>query len=140
MRRRDDDFVDFDMPFFRLHLRGGGRQIVFGNGDADGEDVIDMDQSTSDEYWSVRRRVRRRLRFVRHLFTFLVLNGVFVLLDWRTGGAGNGINWSQWVALVWGIFLGWEFISHFVAPQLWGREAEERLIEREMRRRHRAEG
>jgi hypothetical protein len=135
MRRRDDDFVDFDIPFFRLHLRGGGRQIVFGNGDADGEDVIDMDQSKSDEYWSVRRRVRRRLRFVRHLFTFLVLNGVFVLLDWRTGGAGNGINWSQWVALVWGIFLGWECISQFVAPQLWGREAEERLTEREMRRR-----
>jgi hypothetical protein len=135
MSRREDDFVDFDLPFFRLHLRGGGRRIAFGSTDDGEEDVIEMESSTSEEYWSVRRRIRRRLRFVRHLFTFLMLNGLFVLLDWRTGGPGNGINWSQWVALVWGIFLAWEFISHFIAPQLWGREAEERLIEREMRRR-----
>jgi hypothetical protein len=137
MSKRDDDFLDFDLPFFRLHMRGrGGRRFAFGNsGDDEEGDVIDMDHSTSDEYWSVRRRVRRRLRFVRRLFTFLALNGMFVLLDWGTGGAGTGINWSQWVALVWGIFLGWEFISTFLAPQLWGREAEERLIESELRRR-----
>ncbi len=135
MSPRDDDFVDFEMPFFRIHLRGGGRQIVFGDTDDDEEDVIDMERSNSEEYWNVRRRVRRRLRFVRHLFTYLALNGLFVLLDWRTGGAGNGINWSQWVALVWGIFIAWEFISNFLGPQLWGREAEERMIEREMRRR-----
>ena len=137
MSPRDDDLVDFDVPFFRLHLRGGGRRIVFRSAD-DEEDVIDMERSTSDEYWDVRRRVRRRLRLIRHLFTFLMLNGLFVLLDWRTGGPGNGINWSQWVALVWGIFLAWEFVSDFVAPQLWGREAEQRLIEREMRRRRSA--
>ena len=136
MGRRDDDFVDFDLPFFRLHMRGRGRRFAFGDSRDDEEgDVIDMDRSNSDEYWSVRRRVRRRLRFVRHLFTYLALNGVFVLLDWSTGGSGSGINWSQWVALVWGIFLAWEFISTFLAPQLWGREAEERMIERELRRR-----
>ena len=93
-----------------------------------------MERSQSADYWAVRRRVRRRLRFVRHLFTYVVLTGLFVLLDWRTGGAGNGINWSQWVAIIWGIFLGWEFISTFLAPALWGREMEERLIQRELRR------
>ncbi len=93
-----------------------------------------MERSNSSEYWSVRRRVRRRLRFVRHLFTYLVLNGLFVLLDWRTGGSGSGVSWAQWVALIWGIFLAWEFISTFVAPFLWGREMEERLIQRELRR------
>jgi hypothetical protein len=135
MSKRDDDFVDFDLPFFRLHMRGGGRRMVFGNsGDDEEGDVIDMERSNSDEYWTVRRRVRRRLRFVRHLFTYLALNGVFVLLDWGTGSERT-IDWAQWVALVWGIFLGWEFISTFLAPQLWGREAEERMIEREMRRR-----
>ena len=65
----------------------------------------------------------------------MALNGIFVLLDWGTGGSGSGINWSQWVALIWGVFLGWEFISNFVAPHLWGRDMEERLIQREMRRR-----
>ncbi len=103
--------------------------------DGDDEDTIDMEPHGSGDYWEVRRRVRSRLRFFRHLFTFLALNGVFVLLDWRTGGSGSGVNWSQWVALVWGIFLGWEFVSTFVAPYLWGREIEERLIQRELRRR-----
>ena len=94
-----------------------------------------MESSDSGEYWAVRRRVRSRLRFFRHAFTYLTLNGIFVLLDWWTGGAGSGINWSQWVALIWGILLGWEFVSKFVAPLLWGREMEERLIQRELRRR-----
>lgn len=136
MGRKDDDFVDFELPFFRVQWQGGGRSFSFGDRpDSEGDDVIDMERSTSEEYWSVRRSVRRRLRFIRHLFTYLALNGVFLLLDWGTGGDGNGINWAQWVALVWGIFLGWEFISNFLAPQLWGREAEERLIERELRKR-----
>ncbi len=99
------------------------------------EDVIDMERDDSGEYRAVRKRVRARLRFFRHAFTYLAVNGVFVLLDWLTGGAGSGINWSQWVALVWGIFLGWEFVSTFVGPFLWGREMEERLIQRELRRR-----
>ena len=129
---RDDDPFDVDFPFFRM--RFAGRRMSFGGEE---EDVIDMDENDSEhfEYREVRRHVRRRLRFFRHLFFYLTLNGLFVLLDWRTGGAGNGINWSHWVALVWGIFLGWEFVSHFLAPYLWGREMEERLVRREMRRR-----
>jgi hypothetical protein len=94
-----------------------------------------MDRDESGEYWAVRRRVRARLRFFRHAFIFIALNGTFVLLDWLTGGEGSGVNWSKWVALVWGIFLGWEFVSKFVAPFLWGRDMEERLIQRELRRR-----
>ncbi len=125
--------VDIDLPFFHIHVGAGGRRVHIGSGDE--EDVIDMESNDSGEYWAVRRRVRARLRFFRHAFTYLTLNGIFVLLDWRTGGAGSGVNWSQWVALIWGLFLGWEFISTFVAPLLWGREMEERLIQRELRRR-----
>ncbi|MEX2158816.1 MAG: 2TM domain-containing protein [Dehalococcoidia bacterium] len=127
---RDDDF---DHPFFRV--RFGGSRMLFGG---DEEDVIDMDASDEDryEYRDVRRRVRRRLRFVRHLVMFLALNGLFLLLDAMTGGSGPAnLSWSLWVALIWGVFIGWEFISHFVAPSLWGREAEERMVQRELRRR-----
>ena len=130
--RDDDDPVDIEFPFFRFHVGGFGDRVRFG--DADEEEAVDMERSQSADYWSVRRKVRRRLRFIRHLFTYLVLTGLFVLLDWRTGGPGGGINWSQWVAIIWGIFLGWEFISAFLAPVLWGREMEERLIQRELRR------
>jgi hypothetical protein len=130
----DDEQVDIDFPFFHLHVGGGRRgRVRFGLGDE--EDVIDMERDNSDTYRDVRRRVRRRLRFFRHAFTFLALNGIFVLLDWLTGGPGSGVNWSKWVALVWGIFLAWEFVSTFVTPYLWGRDVEERLIQRELRKR-----
>ncbi len=131
MQGQDDDGFEINFPFGRFYAGGRGFRI----GGDDEEDVIDMDQNSQGDYWEVRRSVRRRLRFIRHLFMFLALNGVFVLIDWLSGGAGNGVNWAQWVALIWGIFLAWEFIATFVAPVLWGRDMEERMIQRELRRR-----
>ena len=128
---RHDDGVEIDFPFFRFYA--GSRGVHVGPSDEDG--VIDMDMDDAAEYRHVRRIVRRRLRFVRHLFIYLALNGFFVLIDWQTGGPGNGISWSIWVAVIWGAFLAWEFVSNFVAPYLWGRDIEERLIQRELRRR-----
>ncbi len=132
MSRRHDEGFEVDLPFFRFYA--GERGVRFGMS-GDEEDTIDMEANDYGDYRAVRRRVRARLRFLRHVFFFVSLNGVFVLLDWLTGGAGSGINWSKWVALVWGIFLAWEFFSTFVSPFLWGREMEERLIQRELRRR-----
>ena len=129
-RHDDDEGFEVNFPFFRFYA--GARGVRIGSEE---EDAIDMDQQSSGDYWEVRRAVRKRLRFLRHLVTFLALNGFFVLIDWLTGGPGSGVNWSRWVALIWGIFLAWEFISTFVAPYLWGREMEERLIQRELRRR-----
>ena len=130
MGRQDDDGIQINFPFFRFYA--GGRGVRIGGDEED--DMIEMDQANSGDYWEVRRSVRRRLRFLRHAFTFVALNGVFVLIDWLTGGPGSGVNWSQWVALIWGIFLAWEFVGTFVAPYLWGRDMEERLIQRELRR------
>lgn len=130
MSRRDDDF-EFGFPFFRFSA--GSRGVHFGSSGDDG--VIDMEMDDAAEYRHVRRFVRRRLRFVRHLFMYLTLNGFFIFVDWQTGGSGNGISWSVWVAAIWGVFLVWEFVSTFVASYLWGRDIEERLIQRELRRR-----
>ena len=132
MNRDDDDGVDIDLPFLRFYAGSRGVHIGGNRGD---EEVIDMEMDERGEYRRVRKRIRSRLRFVRHLFTYLALNGIFVALDWGTGGSGNGISWSIWVAGIWGAFLAWEFISNFIAPFLWGREMEERLVQREMRRR-----
>ncbi len=128
---RHDDGVEIDFPFFRFYAGSRGVHI----GPSDDEGVIDMEMDDAAEYRHVRRIVRRRLRFVRHLFIYLALNGFFVLIDWQTGGPGSGISWSIWVAAIWGAFLAWEFVSNFVAPYLWGRDMEERLIQRELRRR-----
>ena len=133
MGRRDDEGIEIDFPFFRFYA--GERGVRFGGDD---DDVIDPETADRQEYREVRRRVRRRLRFLRHAFFYLALNGLFVLLDWRTGGSGTGINWSIWVIIIWGVFLGWELLQNFVAPLLWGREMEERLVQRELRRRGRS--
>jgi hypothetical protein len=132
--RRDDDDFDIDLPWVRVNL-GGRRWRRTRAEDIESDGVIEVDLMERDDYSDVRHRVRRRLRFFRHAFTFLLLNGLFVLLDWSTGGAGSGVNWSQWVALIWGIFLAWEFVRTFVGPTLWGRDVEERMIERELRKR-----
>ena len=128
MSRRDDEGFQIDLPFVRFYA--GERGVRFGVG-GDEEDVIDMEQHEHGEYRAVRKRVRARLRFFRHAFFFLAVNTVLFLFDWSTGGG----YWVQWVALIWGVFLGWEFISNFLGPFLWGREMEERLIECELRRR-----
>ncbi len=131
MSRRGDEIIDIDFPFFHFHIGGrGGRRTHVGT-DGDDEEVIDMETDSSGEYWSVRRRVRARLRFLRHAVTFAAITTFLFLIDWSTGGGF----WVQWVALIWGAFLAWELFTNFVAPVLWGPGVEERLIERELRRR-----
>ena len=129
MRRRGDEIVDIDLPFLHIHIGGRGRRRNRSSDDE--EEVMEMERDDSAEYWAVRRRVRARLRFLRHAFFFLAVNTVLFLIDWSTGGG----YWVQWVALIWGVFLAWEFVSSFLAPALWGPDVEERLIQRELRRR-----
>ena len=127
--------VEIDLPFFRFYAGSRGVRIAL----LDDERVIDMEWDDSEEYRRVRRIIRSRLRFVRHLFTYLALNGFFVLIDWQTGGPGSGISWSIWVVAIWGVFIAWEFVANFIAPWLWGRDMEKRLIRRELGRRQAAD-
>jgi hypothetical protein len=121
-RENDEPFdgVDIDSPLGRIRLgrgRGGSVRFKVGN--------------TDDAYRAARRRVRRRLRFYRHLATYVILNLIFLAFDGLTGGGF----WVQWVAGIWGVFLVYDFLSGLVFPNLWGSEAERRMIERELRRR-----
>jgi len=112
--------IDIDSPIGRIRMgRGRAGEFQFETGSAD------------YAYRRARRRVRRRLRFYRHLTTYLLLNLIFFGFDALTGGD----YWVQWVAGIWGVFLAWDFLSAFVFPNLWGSEAERRMIERELRRR-----
>jgi hypothetical protein len=79
----------------------------------------------------VRRRVRRKLGFYRDVASFVVIVGGLALIDWATGGGW----WVQWVAIIWGGLLALQFLRKFVAPTLWGRDVEERLVRRELDRR-----
>lgn len=85
----------------------------------------------------LRARFRARLRFYRHAAEFVVLNGVFFLVDWLTGGEGSGVNWAQWVAGIWAFFLALEFIEVFLAPGIrrWERATAEGMARQETQRR-----
>ena len=62
--------------------------------------------------------------------TFAIVVGGLALLDWATGAGW----WVQWVAGIWGAILALQFFSTFVSPMLWGRDIEERMVQRELER------
>ncbi len=89
------------------------------------------ESSTSTEadeefYRTTRRRVRRRVRFYRHVAEFVAAVSFFFFIDWVTGGSGSGINWAQWIAAIWAFFLFLEFWSIYVTPRHWWRGVEDR--------------
>ena len=115
----EDEFegVEVNSPFGEVRVGRGGVRVGFGGPGNDPEGHI-------------RRRVRRRLRFYRNVASFALIVGGLALIDFVTGGGW----WVQWVAIIWGGFLALQFVSTFVAPRLWGREAEERMVKRELER------
>jgi hypothetical protein len=119
MSRNRDEFegIDISGPWGGIRIGGGG----FGSEEWDDD----------AELRQVRRRVRQRLDFIKNIAFFVIITGGLTLLDWATGGGW----WVQWVAIIWGAFLAMQFLSTFAAPMLWGRDAEERLVQRELRRR-----
>ena len=85
-----------------------------------------------DDYKAARRHVRRRMGFFRHLSTFVTVMAGLLVIDIVTGPDKF---WVQWVALVWGVILVVHFLNVFLFDALLGREAERRMIERELRKR-----
>ncbi|HEY8172312.1 MAG TPA: 2TM domain-containing protein [Dehalococcoidia bacterium] len=122
MTRDHDDFdgIDISGPWGGVRIGSGGARFVGGDwGDDD------------PEVRAIRRRVRQRMDLLRQIAYFIVIVGVLALIDGATGGGW----WVQWVAIFWGAFLAFQFLGMFVTPMLWGREAEERMVERELAKR-----
>ena len=119
MQDEHDDFEGID-------ISGPWGGVRIGPGRTRGGDV-----GGDGEYRAVRRRVRRRLDFYRHVATYVLIVGGLALIDWLTGGGW----WVRWVAGIWGAILVLQFFSTFVSPLLWGREVEERMVRRELARR-----
>src|SRR3990172_2890375 len=90
------------------------------------------EEEADEEYRRAKRRVRRVMAFYRHLTTAVTTLLLLLVLDIITGVEGW---WVQWVAAVWGIILLIHFLNVFVVDALLGREAEQRMIERELGKR-----
>jgi hypothetical protein len=107
--------VEFDTPVGTFRAgRGGGYRWAEGG----------------DEYRSIRRRVRRRMQFFRMALSFIWIVAILGLIDWATGGGW----WFYWIALILGVIAALRFLSVFVFDSLIGREAERRMVERELRK------
>jgi len=91
-----------------------------------------MGPHADDEYERARRRVRARLGFYRHLATYFSIIAAIVFIDLITGGGLS--NPVLWFAGIWGALLVWQAFNVFVFPSVWSPEAEERMIEEELRR------
>ena len=90
------------------------------------------EEDADEDYRRAKRRVRRMMAFYRHLTTAVTTLLLLLVLDIITGVEGW---WVHWVAIVWGIILLIHFLNVFVFESLLGREAEKRLIERELGKR-----
>ncbi len=121
MPRDADEFdgIEISSPLGDLRIGRGGVRVSAGLPDDDFEVA------------RIRRRVRRKLQFYRNVAFFVVIVGALALIDWGTDGGW----WVQWVAAIWGGILGLQFLTAFVAPMLWGRDVEERMVQRELERR-----
>jgi hypothetical protein len=117
-RDSGDDFdgIDINGPWGGVRIGGGWRSDDWGDDDADVR--------------RIRRRVRQRLDFYKNLAIFAVIVGGLALIDGLTGGGW----WVQWVAVIWGFFLILQLGSTFIAPAIWGRDAEDRMVRREVER------
>lgn len=111
--------VEFQTPVGSFRAGRGGS----GWGDAREED---------EDYRRARKRVRRLMAFYRHLSTYVTVILLLLLIDIVTGPKDF---WVHWVAIVWGAILLIHFLNVFAFDQLLGREAEKRMIERELQRR-----
>jgi 2TM domain-containing protein len=122
-RDRDDfEGIDINGPWGGIRVGSGGVRVGAFDDDDWGSD--------DSEVRRIRRRVRRKLDFYKNVGFFAMIVGGLALLDWATGGGW----WVQWVAIIWGGILALQFMGTFAAPALWGREAEERMVRREVER------
>jgi hypothetical protein len=122
-KRKQRSGIRIDLPFVSFHAgEGGWGWYVTMNDDI-------------DAYERARRRVRARLTFYRHVFTYLGIVIAIAFIDLITGGGIS--SFTAWVAGIGGAFLVWEFFNVFVFPQVWSPETEEKMIQDELRKQNR---
>ncbi|MPZ50591.1 MAG: hypothetical protein GEU75_15055 [Dehalococcoidia bacterium] len=114
------DGVKVDLPFISFRIGRGG---AWGWYSAMNHD---------DAYERARRRVRARLSFYRHLATYAAVIAGIAFVDLITGGGISNV--VLWFAGIWGAFLVWQGFNVFIFPAVWSPEAEEKMIEDELRK------
>lgn len=73
----------------------------------------------------IRKRVKAKMDFFRHLITYLA---VMVILAIVNNVTGSSYQWWLWPALGWGIGI----VAHFLGTFVTGESIEKKLIEKEI--------
>jgi len=88
-----------------------------------------------EAYRQAERRVQARLRFYKHLASYLIVNAflwIIAVVSWIGSGSGSiwSLIWPIWVSVFWGIGLVSDYIQTFSLNE----STRQRMIEDEMRR------
>jgi fatty acid desaturase len=122
--RRDEnesfEGIHLDLPFVSLKM---GRGWGAGDGNVTHED---------DDYERARRRVHAKLSLYRHVATAAAVLAAVIFIDVITGGGVSTL--VLWIAGIWGAILLWQAFNVWVFPLVWSQEAEEKMIQDELRR------
>ena len=83
-------------------------------------------QMTEEQiYEEASKRVKDRRRFYGGLTTYLIVNGVLVVI-WAL--SGQGYPWFLWPLGIWGIFVLGDYLRIFV----FGKRSDQQAIEKEI--------
>ena len=82
----------------------------------------------SDLYRRAEKRVDEKIGFYHHLYSFIGVNIVFIIMNVIFS---PGEWWFYWITGLWGIGLIFHFLRVFVFPQ---KIDKEKMIEEEMRK------
>jgi hypothetical protein len=84
--------------------------------------------SEEEIYKEARGRVRARRGFYRHLFVYVLVNTMLIII-WRFP-AGGGYPWFWWVIGGWGIGVLVNFVEVFIWPKWRDKAAIEKEVEK----------
>ena len=85
--------------------------------------------SEENLYSRAERRVDEKIGFYRHLYSFIVVNVILIVINILFS---RGEWWFYWVTFFWGIGLVSHFIKTFIVFDKFDEKHRESMIEKEM--------
>ncbi|MBQ6138620.1 MAG: 2TM domain-containing protein [Methanobrevibacter sp.] len=85
--------------------------------------------SESELYSRAERRVDEKMGFYRHLYSFIAVNIILIIINVLFS---RGEWWFYWVTLFWGIGLVSHYLKTFVFFEKFDEKYRDQMIEKEM--------